>query len=85
MPPKSKKNIEKAKDKKIEDKTFGLKNKNKSAKVQKYVEQVTQQTKSSGNKKEMMAAERRKQEQEAQKKAEAFRKAEMAGKKKPIT
>ncbi|KAJ2882155.1 Translation machinery-associated protein 46, partial [Coemansia aciculifera] len=44
MPPKqSKKNESKEKKKTIEDKTFGLKNKNKSAKVGKYVQQVEQQ------------------------------------------
>ncbi|KXJ18607.1 zinc finger CCCH domain-containing protein 15 homolog [Exaiptasia diaphana] len=54
MPPKkkggeaSKKNIEKKKDKVIEDKTFGLKNK-KGKKQQDYVKQVTQQVKYGGN------------------------------------
>jgi hypothetical protein len=55
MPPKkkggnqpSKKSVEKAKDKIVQDKTFGLKNKNKSAKVQKYVQAVSTQVK--GNK-----------------------------------
>lgn len=37
----SKKTVDKEKAKIIEDKTFGLKNKNRSAKVQKYVQQVT--------------------------------------------
>jgi hypothetical protein len=42
MPPKgpSKKTEQKAKQKIVEDKTFGLKNKNKSTKVGKYVQQV---------------------------------------------
>jgi len=48
MPPKkaaagqkvSSKTVEKQKNKVIEDKTFGLKNKNKSAKVQKYIDNV---------------------------------------------
>jgi hypothetical protein len=43
MPPKekpSKKNQLKKQDKSIEDRTFGLKNKNKSSKVQKYISQV---------------------------------------------
>lgn len=43
MPPKKGK-AEAVKAKKaVEDKTFGLKNKNKSAKMQKYVQQVQQQ------------------------------------------
>ena len=45
MPPKtkekpSKKNQLKKQEKSIEDRTFGLKNKNKSSKVQKYISQV---------------------------------------------
>lgn len=36
----SKKNVEKKKDQKVDDKTFGLKNKNKSKVVQQYVAQV---------------------------------------------
>lgn len=48
MPPKksnkpSSNQVKKAKDKIVEDKTFGLKNKNKSKKVQQYVNQVKQQ------------------------------------------
>ena len=44
MPPKKQdKAALKAKQKVVEDKTFGLKNKNKSTKVQKYVQQVQQQ------------------------------------------
>ncbi|KAK3712857.1 hypothetical protein QZH41_019205, partial [Actinostola sp. cb2023] len=54
MPPKkkgvetSKKTVEKKKDKVIEDKTFGLKNK-KGKKQQEYVKQVTHQVKYGGN------------------------------------
>ncbi|KAJ1896058.1 Translation machinery-associated protein 46 [Coemansia sp. RSA 455] len=51
MPPKSKKNESKEKKKTIEDKTFGLKNKNKSAKVGKYVQQVEQQVMSATSRK----------------------------------
>ncbi|KAJ2456118.1 Translation machinery-associated protein 46 [Coemansia sp. RSA 2424] len=52
MPPKqSKKNESKEKKKTIEDKTFGLKNKNKSAKVGKYVQQVEQQVMSASSRK----------------------------------
>ena len=45
MPPKKQggKSVDKAKQKAVEDKTFGLKNKNKSSKVAKYVQQVQQQ------------------------------------------
>ena len=50
MPPKKvDKNVKAAKVKAADDKTFGLKNKNKSAKVQKYVQQV-QQTVQNANK-----------------------------------
>ncbi|EQC35022.1 hypothetical protein SDRG_07262 [Saprolegnia diclina VS20] len=49
MPPKknqvSKKTVEKKKEQMLEDKTFGLKNKNKSKQVQKYVQQVQHQVK----------------------------------------
>lgn len=43
MPPKNKKKAEEQKKKIIEDKTFGLKNKKKSKKVQNYVETVKKQ------------------------------------------
>lgn len=56
MPPKaSKKTQEKAKQKTIEDKTFGLKNKNKSTKVQKYVQNVTKTVTEAGAKKVRMS------------------------------
>ncbi|KAI8980974.1 hypothetical protein BDB01DRAFT_794860 [Pilobolus umbonatus] len=46
MPPKKQPKKEKAKaDKKVEDKTFGMKNKNKSAKVQRFIQQVQSQSK----------------------------------------
>ncbi|KAI8888613.1 hypothetical protein K501DRAFT_240170 [Backusella circina FSU 941] len=46
MPPKKQTKNEKAKSaKKVEDKTFGMKNKNKSAKVQRFVQQVNAQAK----------------------------------------
>lgn len=47
MPPKKQQNNAKTK-KVVEDKTFGMKNKNKSAKVQKYVQQVQQQAAAGG-------------------------------------
>jgi hypothetical protein len=50
MPPKKQQNNAKTK-KIVEDKTFGMKNKNKSAKVQKYVQQVQQQAASTGKNK----------------------------------
>lgn len=43
MPPKNKKSLQKESAKLVEDKTFGLKNKNKSKKVQQYVSQVQRQ------------------------------------------
>jgi hypothetical protein len=80
MPPKaqqqsSKKTEAKAKAKIIEDKTFGLKNKNKSAKVGKYCQQVEQQVKSGGKRGvdpnvEAKAALKEKKLLEEQKKAE---------------
>jgi NH3-dependent NAD+ synthetase len=46
MPPKKQTKTEKDKKaKKVEDKTFGMKNKNKSAKVQRFVQQVQAQAK----------------------------------------
>ena len=70
MPPKSKKAAEKAKQKVIEDKTFGLKNKNRSAKVQAYCQQVTKNVRES-NRDEIKA----KQEQEAKRQAKLEKKA----------
>lgn len=76
MPPKkqsdkpSKKNVEKAKTKNIEDKTFGLKNK-KGNKNQKYIAQVEHQIKSGGDplqkKKEAERAAEKKKKEAAQK------------------
>lgn len=69
----SKKTEQKAKDKIIEDRTFGLKNKNKSSKVQKYVQQVAQQIKSGGNPKakkeeaKSLARKQKKEEEEIRK------------------
>ena len=57
MPPKKKeqkgpsaKTLQKEKNKVIEDKTFGLKNKNKSKAVQNYVKQVSNQVNYGGQK-----------------------------------
>eukprot|EP01117_Protostelium_nocturnum_P004505 TRINITY_DN1626_c0_g1_i1.p1 TRINITY_DN1626_c0_g1~~TRINITY_DN1626_c0_g1_i1.p1 ORF type:complete len:390 (+),score=159.86 TRINITY_DN1626_c0_g1_i1:126-1295(+) len=66
MPPKggpSKKTAEKAKNKVIEDKTFGLKNKNKSKTVQKYVQAVANNVKGGQTSRELEAAARKKQEE----------------------
>lgn len=84
MPPKaSAKSENKAKAKIIEDKTFGLKNKNKSAKVGKYVEQVQKQV-NSGNQKNAKSAEDLARLKKEQKKAEEAREAELAALMKPV-
>lgn len=58
MPPKknqqSDKSKQKDKQKIIEDKTFGLKNKKKSAKVQQQIKQIQSQVMSAGNRKTMV-------------------------------
>jgi len=56
----------------FEDKTFGLKNKNKSKKVQKFIQQVNNQAKGTKNTREFSEAQaiRRKAEKEAKKQAE---------------
>lgn len=84
MPPKaSTKSENKAKAKIIEDKTFGLKNKNKSAKVGKYVEQVQKQV-NSGNAKNAKSAEDLARQKKEQKKLEEARAAELAALSKPV-
>ena len=78
MPPKaSAKSEKKEKAKSIEDKTFGLKNKNKSAKVGKYVQQVEKQI-NSGNAKNAKSAEDLARQKREQKKAEDALAAELA-------
>ncbi|KXS21340.1 hypothetical protein M427DRAFT_27736 [Gonapodya prolifera JEL478] len=84
MPPKSAKSEQKAKAKIVEDKTFGLKNKNKSSKVAKYVEQVKKQVDQMGNRKVMEAKEKAKMDLAARKKAEEEKKKEMAELFKPV-
>lgn len=77
MPPKtkdkaSKKTEQKKKNQVIEDRTFGLKNKNKSKKVQGYVQSVTSSVMNSGDRKQRQLEEQRKTqraEQKARKKA----------------
>lgn len=78
MPPKaSSKSEKKEKAKIIEDKTFGLKNKNKSAKVSRYVAQVEAQVKNSGSRNAKREEELARQKKE-QKKMEEAAKAELA-------
>ena len=69
MPPKASKAKQAAtKAAKVEDKTFGLKNKNKSAKVRQFVTQVQDQSKNTQNK-DRDALEAHKRQLEASKKA----------------
>ncbi|KAJ3103403.1 hypothetical protein HDU96_009287 [Phlyctochytrium bullatum] len=85
MPPKPSKKAQEAKKKAVvEDKTFGLKNKNKSAKVSKYVQQVQKQAAQMGNTKDRKDAEDRKQALAKKKAEEEKRKAELAELFKPV-
>ncbi|KAJ3295355.1 hypothetical protein HK104_002772 [Borealophlyctis nickersoniae] len=85
MPPKkSNKAVQKEKAKVIEDKTFGLKNKNKSSKVNKYVQQVQAQVNAAGNPKDKKAAADRKQTLEEKKRAEEQKRLELAELFKPV-
>ncbi|KAI8839946.1 hypothetical protein BC829DRAFT_403525 [Chytridium lagenaria] len=85
MPPKPSKKAQEAKKKTVvEDKTFGLKNKNKSSKVGKYVQQVQQQASLIGSTKERKDAEDRKKALANKKAEEEKRKAELAELFKPI-
>lgn len=76
MPPKkgakgsqpSKKTVEKKKAKVVEDRTFGLKNKNKSKAVQKYVHSVESSIKGSQKGKQMSEYEQRQKKLEQEKK-----------------
>ena len=58
----SKKAEQKKKQAAIEDKTFGLKNKNKSKKVQQYVSQVKSSVMNSGDRKQRQMEEARKKQ-----------------------
>ncbi|KAL3894735.1 MAG: hypothetical protein SGCHY_005105 [Lobulomycetales sp.] len=80
MPPKkSKKAQAETKKKVVEDKTFGLKNKNKSKKVQQYVNTVKQQAQGMGSSdKAQKDAAAEKAAKAARKKAEEDKKAELA-------
>lgn len=63
----SKKAEQKKKQKVIEDKTFGLKNKNKSKKVQQHIESVTKTVMNSGDRRQRAMEEQRKQQKAAMK------------------
>jgi len=63
----SKKNAQKKKDKMVDDKTFGLKNKNKSKKVQQQIDGVKKSVYNSGDPKQRKADEARKKAKEAAK------------------
>ena len=76
MPPKTKKAAPQAASKKadqkkkakvIEDRTFGLKNKNKSKKVQQHIESVTKNVLNSGDRRQRQLEEQRKQAKQAAK------------------
>ncbi|KAJ1735796.1 Translation machinery-associated protein 46 [Coemansia biformis] len=88
MPPKktqpTKKSDDKQKKKIIEDKTFGLKNKNKSAKVAQYVKQVEKQVMDSGNRKALKDANDRKATQAEKREAERKKQEEFADLFKPV-
>ena len=65
MPPKkepaSKKTVQKKKQQAIEDKTFGLKNKNKSKKVQQQIQSIKKTIENSGDPKQRKLEEQRKE------------------------
>ncbi|KAJ3002568.1 hypothetical protein HKX48_002254 [Thoreauomyces humboldtii] len=77
MPPKSKAEI-KSKAKAAEDKTFGLKNKNKSVKVARYVAEVKTQAAVTGSRKDKKEVDDRNAAIANKKAAEAAKKAELA-------
>ncbi|KAG0247302.1 hypothetical protein BG011_001708 [Mortierella polycephala] len=82
MPPKK---MTGEKKKLVEDKTFGLKNKNKSAKVARYVETVKNQAMHAGqSRKDMVEKEREKQAILDRKRAEQAKKEEISELFKPI-
>ena len=74
MPPKA---ANARKEKLIEDKTFGLKNKNKSKKVQQYVNQVKSSVVAMGNRKDRQMQEKANAEKALKKKMEEEKKKEM--------
>jgi len=72
----SKKADQKKKKIQIEDRTFGLKNKNKSKKVQNYVQSVTNSVNNSGDRKQRLEEERRKKQKALQKERKKAQKEE---------
>ncbi|KAJ2992888.1 hypothetical protein HDV02_002765 [Globomyces sp. JEL0801] len=77
MPPKPSKKQQEKKQKIAEDKTFGLKNKNKSKKVQQYVNQVQSQSKEVGDRKARERLERENQLKLEKKKLEEQKKKDL--------
>ncbi|CAG8465303.1 5715_t:CDS:2 [Paraglomus occultum] len=87
MPPKknkSDKSKQKEKQKIVEDKTFGLKNKKKSAKVQQQIKQIENQVMQAGNRKAQKEADARKDAVAQKKAAEQKKKEELAELFKPV-
>ncbi|CAG8440789.1 16007_t:CDS:2 [Acaulospora morrowiae] len=89
MPPKkqnqqSEKSKQKDKQKIVEDKTFGLKNKKKSAKVQQQIKQIENQVMQAGNRKAQKEKEAEKQALANKKLAEQKKKEELAELFKPV-
>src|SRR4051812_10122636 len=81
MPPKKAPTNEREKKKVIEDKTFGMKNKNKSSKVQKFVDTLSQQMSNSQKQQRMASAQ---VDPKAKKLEEQKRKEELAQLFKPV-
>jgi hypothetical protein len=67
QPSTSKKSEQKKKSQQIEDRTFGLKNKNKSKKVQSYVNSVSNSVNNSGDRKQRHEEDRRRRQKDEQK------------------
>ncbi|CAG8540292.1 13354_t:CDS:2 [Funneliformis caledonium] len=88
MPPKknqqSEKSKQKDKQKIVEDKTFGLKNKKKSVKVQQQIKQIQSQVMAAGNRKVLKEKETEKQALANKKLAEQKKKDELAELFKPV-
>mmetsp|Transcript_9250 Transcript_9250/g.27566 ORF Transcript_9250/g.27566 Transcript_9250/m.27566 type:complete len:282 (-) Transcript_9250:1430-2275(-) len=76
QPATSKKAEQKKKSQQIDDRTFGLKNKNKSKKVQQYVKSVANSVNNTGDRKLRMEEERRKKMKDEQKTRKKAMKAE---------
>ncbi|KAH8831488.1 hypothetical protein DL96DRAFT_1493996 [Flagelloscypha sp. PMI_526] len=85
MPPKAKNTQKQGGSSKVkEDKTFGMKNKNKSAKVQKQVAQIQAQSALTGKSREVLAKEKEKELRAKEKLEEEKRKKEEAALLKPV-